>query len=73
MAARQFVAEEPEASMLSAFVVLSTPESIGFTAVEGLSVIMKLSQTGTRVVTFLPLESVPFVPSGASCKGIVSG
>ena len=66
MAAHQFVAEEPEALMLSAFVVLSTSESFGFTAGEGLSAIIKLSQKGTRVVTFLPLDGVPFVLSGAS-------
>ena len=73
MAARQFAAEEPEASMISAFAVLITSESIGFTAVEGLSVIMKLSRNSTRVVTILPLHAVPFVLSGASYKGIVSG
>jgi hypothetical protein len=65
MAARQFVAEEPEASMRSAFVVLNTSESIGFTVDEGLRAIMKLSQNGIRVVTFLPLHGVPFVLSGA--------
>jgi hypothetical protein len=73
MAARQFVAEEPEASMLSVFVVLSTSEGFGFTAGEGLSAIMKLSQNSTRIVTFLPFDGVPFVLSGASYKGIVSG
>jgi hypothetical protein len=73
MAAHQFVAEEPEASMLSQFVLLSTSETFGFTARDDLSAIIKLSQSGTRVVTFLPLHGVPLVLSGASHKGIVSG
>lgn len=73
MAAHQFVAEEPEASMLSQFVLLSTSETSGFTAGDDLSAIIKLSLSGTRVVTFLPLDGVPPVLSGTSHKGIVSG
>jgi hypothetical protein len=73
MAAHQFVAEEQEASMFLGFVILTTSESFGFTAGEGLSGIMKLSRNSTRVVTFLPLDGVPFVLSGAFYKGVVSG
>jgi hypothetical protein len=73
MAVHQFVAEEPEASMFLGFVILTTSESFGFTAGEELSGIMKLSRNSTRVVTFLPLDGVPFVLSGASYMGVVSG
>jgi hypothetical protein len=73
MAAHQVVAEEPEASMLSEFVGLSTSESLGSTADRELRAIMKLSRNGTRVVTFSPLPGVPFVLFRASYKGIVSG
>jgi hypothetical protein len=59
--------------MLSQFVLLSTSETSGFTAGDDLSAIIKLSLSGTRVVTFLPLDGVPPVLSGTSHKGIVSG
>jgi hypothetical protein len=73
MAVHQFVADEPKAPMPSAFVILTTAESFGFTAGEGLSGIMKLSQNSTRIGTFLPLDGVPFVLSGAFYMGVVSG
>jgi hypothetical protein len=73
MAVHQFVGDEPKAPMPSAFVILTTVENFVFTAGEGLSGIMKLSRNSTRVVTFLPLDSVPVVLSGAAYKGIVSG
>jgi hypothetical protein len=73
MAPHQLVVEEPEAPMVIQFVLLSTSETFGFTAGNDLRVIIRLNQSGTRVVTFLPLLGAPFILFGASRKGIVSG